>query len=92
MCGTRLAWLGLKYSDPDSRLKLILYMTHSLPNLDSLLDEGEACRHLRITPRLLRHWRRNLGLPHLRLTQKTLRYRRSDLDRWADKRRVAVLA
>ena len=51
-------------------------------NTAALLDEREAAAHVKITPRTLRLWRRNRGLPYLRLTPRVIRFKLSDLDRW----------
>ena len=45
-----------------------------------------------IPPRTLRLWRHTRGLPFLRVTSKIIRYRRSDIDKWLDSRRVQIRA
>ena len=63
------------------------------PNTDSdgaLLNEVGAATLLGITPRTLRLWRHTRGVPHLRLTPRVIRFRKSDLDGWLAKHRVAI--
>ena len=44
-----------------------------------------------IEPRTIRAWRTNKGLPFLKITSKVCRIRKSDLDAWLAKSRVATI-
>lgn len=57
-----------------------------------LLDDNQAARYLLTKPRTLRLWRRTRGLPHIKITHKVIRYRKSDLDAWLARRRIAIAA
>jgi excisionase family DNA binding protein len=55
-----------------------------------LLTDRQAAEILAVEPRTLRLWRHTRGLPHIRITSKVIRYRRSDLDGWLNRHRVAT--
>lgn len=58
-----------------------------------LLTDPQAAAYIGgIEPRTLRLWRNTRGLPFLRITPRVIRYRRSDLDLWLDRSRVAMIA
>jgi hypothetical protein len=69
--------------------------TKSLPPpaaTGDILDDTLAAAYLLTKPRTLRLWRATRGLPFVRITSKVIRYRRSDLDEWLARRRVAIAA
>jgi len=57
---------------------------------NAILADPQAAAYLQITPRTLRLWRKTRGLPFIRITKRMLRYRKADLDRWLEDRRVAI--
>lgn len=57
-----------------------------------ILTDPQAAQLLSVEQRTLREWRVKRGLPHMRITAKVIRYRRSDIERWLDRRRVAMAA
>jgi predicted DNA-binding transcriptional regulator AlpA len=62
------------------------------PTAEPLLDDTQTAQFFGVDERTVRTWRRTRGLPHLRLTSKVIRFRRSDLEKWAERRAVHVLA
>jgi excisionase family DNA binding protein len=65
----------------------------SSPHIDlpfDIFDDPQACAYLHIESRTLRLWRHERGLPHMKITSKVILYRRSDLDKWLNKHRIAV--
>ena len=56
-----------------------------------IFDDPRAAEYLVTTPRTLREWRNSRSLPFIRVTARTIRYRRSDLDAWLQRRRVAII-
>ena len=67
-----------------------LEATNAAP-LDFLTDL-QAAAILAVEPRTLRLWRHTRGLPFIRITSKVIRYRRTDIDDWLARRRVAIVA
>jgi excisionase family DNA binding protein len=68
-------------------------LTQSVEPLNSdLLTDRQAAALLAVKPRTLRLWRNTRALPHIRVTSRVIRYRRSDLDAWLARRRVAIAA
>ena len=65
-------------------------LTPTTPAQAALWTDKEVCEFLSCEPRTLRLWRRSRGLPFLRITSKVLRYRRPDVERWLDSRRVQI--
>jgi hypothetical protein len=59
------------------------------PTARDLWTEIEAAQYFSIEPRTIRLWRAK-GLPFLRLTAKCIRFRKTDLDDFASRRRVAI--
>ncbi|MGD1086072.1 MAG: helix-turn-helix domain-containing protein [Verrucomicrobiota bacterium] len=57
-----------------------------------LWTEEKAASFLAVKPRTVRLWRQTRGLPHIRITSKVIRYRKSDIDDWLERRRVAIVA
>jgi excisionase family DNA binding protein len=62
------------------------------PSSLDILTETEAASLLSLEPRTLRVWRAKRAIPFLRITAKVIRYRRSDIDGWLLRHRVAVAA
>jgi excisionase family DNA binding protein len=52
---------------------------------DEILNEQQAADLLKITPRTIRLWRKERGLPHNKITSRVIRYKRSDLEQWLDR-------
>jgi excisionase family DNA binding protein len=57
-----------------------------------ILTAEQAAALLSVEPRTLILWRATRGLPYIRITSKVIRYRRSDVDAWLARRRVAIAA
>lgn len=55
-----------------------------------LWTDKEVCEFLACEPRTLRLWRNTRGFPFIRITSKVLRYRRPDVEKWLDSRRVQI--
>jgi excisionase family DNA binding protein len=56
---------------------------------DDLLSPREAARLLGVQPRTLRAWRRDgREIPFVRLSCRCIRYRRRDVERFIDARRI----
>ncbi|HEX3716938.1 MAG TPA: helix-turn-helix domain-containing protein [Verrucomicrobiae bacterium] len=59
---------------------------------ENILTDGQAAALLSIESRTLRLWRKSRGLPHIRISSRVIRYRRSDIEEWLARRRVAIAA
>jgi hypothetical protein len=60
-----------------------------MPENDPFLNTVEAAAYVRIDPRTFEAWRRQgRGPIYHKYTARCVRYRRSDLDRWLNERRV----
>lgn len=55
-----------------------------------IFDDIAAARYIGIKPRTLRAWRNSRQLPFLRVTARVIRFRKTDLDLWLDRTRVAM--
>lgn len=64
---------------------------NSFSGLDLLNDE-QAAELLQTNKRTLRQWRYTRGLPFIRITSRMIRYRKSDIEQWLERRRVAIAA
>lgn len=54
-----------------------------------LLNEREAAQLLSISPATMNRWRcERVGPDFLRVSRRAIRYRRCDLERWLESRRV----
>jgi len=58
---------------------------------EQILTDETAAALLAVEPRTVREWRARRGLPFIRISAKVIRIRRSDLDKWMDKRQVATM-
>ena len=59
--------------------------------IDDLLRPVEAAKLLGVTARTLKDWRRDgRGLPFVRLTPRAIRYRRQDVARFIESRRIGM--
>ena len=57
-----------------------------------IFDDASAAAYIGgIKARTIREWRARRGLPFIRITAKTIRIRRSDLDEWLARHRVAMI-
>ncbi|MHB8522191.1 MAG: helix-turn-helix domain-containing protein [Limisphaerales bacterium] len=59
---------------------------------NGLLDDDGAAKFLGLTPRTIRLYRQQRGLPFLRLSSKIIRFREVDLEDWAVRQRVQIRA
>lgn len=65
---------------------------NSQSNPPDILDDHAAAAYIGgITARTIRNWRTHRGLPFIRITSKVIRIRRSDLDDWLARHRVAMI-
>ena len=60
--------------------------------LPEVFDDDSAAVYIGgITARTIRNWRSHRGLPFIRITSRVIRIRRSDLDEWLARHRVAMI-
>jgi hypothetical protein len=58
---------------------------------DALMTTEQLARMLGVDPSSVRRWRTSTpiqGLPFIRMSDRVVKYRRADVERWLDNRRV----
>ena len=68
----------------------VAIQTPTTPAQPALWTDAELCPYLSAEPRTVRLWRHTRGLPFIRVTSKIIRYRKGDIDKWLDSRRVQI--
>ena len=56
------------------------------------LTDSDLATLLAVKERTLRLWRNTRSLPFIRVSSRVIRYRRTDVDQWMARRRVAIAA
>jgi excisionase family DNA binding protein len=69
-----------------------IQLTEPANMLGDILTDEQCCALLAVTPRTLRLWRRERGLPHCKITRRIIRYRKTDIDQWMARHSTAITA